>query len=90
MMPQMSVVALEVVRVGIFKRCHGAKPNSLVHDWPWRTRKRKVPRMTPILLAFAVAEAEIPFTNKANARGGPSFREKTTHSVLDMLRLSGL
>ena len=43
-------------------------------------RKEKVPRMTPNVLAFAIGEGEIPFTNKANTQGGPGFREKTTHS----------
>jgi len=41
--------------------------------------------MTPIVLAFASGEVERPFTNKANAQGGPGFGEKTTCSVLDML-----
>lgn len=43
-------------------------------------RKENVPRMTPNVLAFAIGEGEVPFTNKANAQGGPGFREKTTHS----------
>lgn len=58
MMAQKRVVAVEVVSEGTVKRCHGAKTNSLAHNWPWGARKRKVPRMTPTLLAFEAGEAE--------------------------------
>ena len=43
--------------------------------------------MTPIVLAFAVGEAEILFANKANAQGGPGFGAEATPSILDMLCL---
>lgn len=88
LMAQMSVVAMEMVSAGIFKRCHEQKPTALLTgDWPRGASKEKVPRMTPIILAFAIGEVEIPFTNKANARGGPGFGEKTTCSLLDTLSL---
>lgn len=63
------------------------KTNSLAHHWPRRASKEKVPRMTPIFLAFIIGEVEIPCTNKASAQGGPGFGEKTTCSVLDTLSL---
>lgn len=39
-----------------FKKCHGAKHSGLVPNQPWGTRKEKVPRMIPTVLAFATGQ----------------------------------
>lgn len=69
------VVARGAASLGLFKTRRGGKTNSLLHNRPQGARKKKLPRMIPMVLAFA-AQGGDTITNQGHARGGAGFGEK--------------